>query len=153
MDANELARIESFGEAANSFPQQVTATACVDLNVVAGRFDPGNFIGVDEHHASRSLDHQSSLTLRRALGLGQQVENMMGQFTIMGLEKFCSRSLNRSLEPALINRLYQEIKCARFECTHGVLMVCAGENHHRRIFLSYAIQRRDSSAILHFDIE
>src|ERR1700678_3638276 len=87
MDANELVRIKSFGEAANSFPQQVAATAGIHLNVVPGRFDPGNFIGVNEHHASRCLDHQPPLSLRRALGLGQQAENMMGQFAIMSLEK------------------------------------------------------------------
>src|SRR5580692_8158300 len=125
MDANELVRIKSVGKAANSLPQQVTATAGVHLNVIPRCFHPRNFVGVDEHYAPRSFDHQS-LSFRFATGLGQQVKNAMGQLTIVYLQKLSSRSFDSRMKPILVDRLQKKVESARFERSHRVLMVDAG---------------------------
>src|SRR5687767_3358575 len=63
VDAVEGVGVELRLERVHRFPEQMCVGADVQLDVIARRFDPVDFVRADEEHASTGLDHESLETV------------------------------------------------------------------------------------------
>src|ERR1700677_292268 len=64
MDADEMVRVKTLGNAADRFPQKVGFLPHVQAHVVGRSFHPIDTVQIQEHNSSVDLDHQTIVTLR-----------------------------------------------------------------------------------------
>src|SRR4029079_13225146 len=153
MDADELFRIELRFETTDRFSQQVRLARAVDRNVITLRFNPIDFSRLQKIDAAARLDYQSLQIFVAGFHLLEQGEDALVRAAVAVALHLSFGALPGNVEPFLIERLQQVIKCLDFKRAHCVFVISSYKDDVRKFLFSQRREDFEAADFRHLHIE